>query len=202
LAKRHERLDKDIDPAIPHRRADRRIPNAGADPNRCGYTREYDVITAYLVGDVQLLERLRALPDAINSGLLRGITQLGIELQRHVQQDKLSGQVLRSRTGSLRSSIGLRVDQSGGAVTASVFTDSRYAGAQEYGFTGTISVRASLRRIRDAFGRPIAGKTISVRAYDRRIDLPERSFLRSALEDMAPVIRDEVGAALAEAVSQ
>ena len=160
------------------------------------------MITAYLVGDVQLLERLRALPDAINSGLLRGITQLGIELQRHVQQDKLSGQVLRSRTGSLRSSIGLRVDQSGGAVTASVFTDSRYAGAQEYGFTGTISVRASLRRIRDAFGRPIAGKTISVRAYDRRIDLPERSFLRSALEDTAPVIRDEVGAALAEAVSQ
>jgi hypothetical protein len=160
------------------------------------------VITAYLVGDVQLLERLRALPDAINSGLLRGITQLGIELQRHVQQDKLSGQVLMSHTGSLRSSIGLQVDHSGGAVTASVFTDSRYAGAQEYGFTGSISVRASLRRIRDAFGRPIAEKTISVRAYDRRIYLPERSFLRSALADMAPVIRDEVGAALAEAISQ
>jgi len=85
------------------------------------------VITAYLVGDVQLLERLRALPGAINSGLLRGIAQLGIELQRHVQQDKLSGQVLRSRTGSLRSSISLQVDRSGGAVTASVFTDSRYA---------------------------------------------------------------------------
>ena len=160
------------------------------------------MITAYLVGDVQLLERLRALPDAINSGLLHGITQLGIELQRHVQEDKLSGQVLRSRTGSLRSSISLQVDQSGGAVTASVFTDSRYAGVQEYGFAGTVSVRASLRRIREAFGRPIAEKTISVRAHDRRMNLPERSFLRSALEDMAPVIRDEVGAALAEAVSQ
>jgi hypothetical protein len=160
------------------------------------------VITAYLVGDVQLLERLRALPDAINSGLLRGITELGIALQRHVQEDKLSGQVLRSRTGSLRSSISLQVDQNGGGVTASVFTDSRYGGVQEYGFAGTVSVRASLRRIREAFGRPIAEKTISVRAYDRRIDLPKRSFLRSALEDMAPVIRDEVGAALAEAVSQ
>ena len=142
------------------------------------------------------------MPDAINSGLLRGITQLGIELQRHVQEDKLSGQVLRSRTGSLRSSISLQVDQNGGGVTASVFTDSRYARVQEYGFAGTVNVRAGLRRIRDAFGRPIAEKTISVRAYDRRIDLPERSFLRSALEDMAPVIRDEVRAALAEAVSQ
>jgi phage gpG-like protein len=160
------------------------------------------VITAYLVGDEQLLERLRALPDAINLGLLRGITRLGIELQSDVQQDKLSGQVLRSRTGSLRSSIDLRVDQSGGAITASVFSNSRYAGVQEYGFAGTVSVRASLRRIREAFGRPIAEKTISVRAHDRRMDLPERSFLRSALEDMTPAIRDGVEAALAEAVSQ
>jgi hypothetical protein len=160
------------------------------------------VITAYLLGDEQLLERLRALPDAINSGLLRGITQLGIELQSDVQQDKLSGQALKSRTGSLKSSIDLRVDQSGGAITASVYSDSRYAGVQEYGFAGTVSVRASLRRIREAFGRPIAEKTISVRAYDRRMDLPERSFLRSALEDMTPAIRDEVEAALAEAVSQ
>jgi hypothetical protein len=160
------------------------------------------VITAYLVGDAPLLERLRALPDAINSGLVRGLTQLGIELQRHVQEDKLSGQVLRSRTGSLRSSLSLEVDQSGGAVTASVFTDSQHARVQEYGFAGTVSVRASLRRIREAFGRPITEKTIAVRAYDRRMNLPERSFLRSALEDMAPAIRDEVEAALAEAVSQ
>jgi len=160
------------------------------------------VITAYLVGDEQLLERLRALPDAINSGLLRGMTQLGIELQRHVQEDKLSGQVLRSRTGSLKSSIDLRVDQSSGAITASVFSDSRYAGVQEYGFAGTVSVRASLRRIREAFGRPIAEKTMRVRAYDRRMDLPERSFLRSALEDMAPAIRDEMEAVLAAGVSR
>jgi len=158
------------------------------------------VITAYLVGGEQLLERLRTLPDAVNSGLARSITQLGIDLQRNVQQDKLSGQVLRSRSGLLKSSIDLRVDQSGGAITASVFTDSPYAAVQEYGFAGTVSVRTSLRRIREAFGRPIAEKTISVRAYDRHMDLPERSFLRSALEDMAPAVRAGVRAALAEAV--
>ena len=160
------------------------------------------MISACLVGDEQALERLRALPEAVNSRLLRVITQLGIELQRGVQQHKLSGQVLTSRTGSLRSSIDLRVDQNGSAYTANVFTESRYAGVQEYGFTGTVSVRASLRRIREAFGRPIAEKTISVKAYDRRMDLPERSFLRSALEDMTPAIRDGVAAALADAVSQ
>ena len=160
------------------------------------------MITAYLIGDEQAVERLRALPEAVNSRLLRLITQLGIELQLAVQQEKLSGQVLRSRSGSLKSSIGVKVDQSGGAITASVFSESQYAGAQEYGFAGTVSVRASLRRMTEAFGRPIAEKTISVRAYDRRMNLPERSFLRSALEDIAPVIRDEVEAALSEAVSQ
>jgi len=160
------------------------------------------VITAYLVGDQQLLERLSTLPDAVNSGLLRAITQFGIELQRDVQQNKLSGQVLRSRTGSLRSSIDLRIDQNGGAIAASVFSDSRYAGAQEYGFSGTVSIRASLRRITEAFGRPIAGKTINMRSYNRGMDLPERSFLRSALEDMRPAIREEVEAALTEAVSR
>ena len=160
------------------------------------------MITAYLLGDEQAVERLRALPEAVNSRLLRLITQLGIELQLAVQQDKLSGQVLRSRSGSLKSSIGVKVDQSGGAITASVFSESQYAGAQEYGFAGTVSVRASLRRMTEAFGRPIAEKMISVRAYDRRMDLPERSFLRSALDDMTPAIREEVEAALAQGVSQ
>ena len=160
------------------------------------------MITGYLVGDQQVIQRLNVLPDAANSCLLRAITRLGIEVQREVQQGKLSGQVLRSRTGSLRSSIKLRIDRSGGTITADVFSDSRYAGVQEFGFAGTVSVRASLRCIREAFGRPIVERTINVRAYDRRMDLPERSFLRSALEDMGPAIREEVQAALSEAVSQ
>jgi hypothetical protein len=160
------------------------------------------MITAYLVGDEQLLQRLRALPDTVNTGLVRGITHLGIELQRQVRQERLSGQVLKSRSGALKSSIDLRVEESARSVTASVFTDLPYGAAQEYGFAGTVSVRASLRRITEAFGRPIAEKTISVRAYERRTKLPERSFLRSALDDMSPAIRNEVEAALAEAVSE
>jgi hypothetical protein len=159
------------------------------------------VISAHLVGDEQLLQRLRELHDAINAGLARCITQLGIDLQRNVQQDKLSGQVLKTRTGALKSSIDRRVDQNARGAATTVFTELRYGAAQEYGFTGTVSVGASLRRIRQAFGRPIAEKTISVRAYDRRMSLPERSFLRSALEDMTPAIGDAINAAVAEAIS-
>ena len=160
------------------------------------------MITAYLVGEEQMLSRLRAIPDVVGSGLARAITKLGITLQRKVQQDKLNGQALVDRTGALQSSIDLRIDQSVNMVAATVFTDLEYARAQEYGFSGTVNVRASLRRIREAFGRPIAEKTISVRAHNRRMDLPERSFLRSVLEDMTPAIRAAVEAGVAEATSQ
>jgi phage gpG-like protein len=159
------------------------------------------VITAYLVGDEQVLAWLRAAPEAVNSGLARAITKLGIDLQRQVQENQLTGQVLAIRSGSLKSSIDLRFDQSANGVTATVFSDSRYAGAHEFGFAGTADVRASLRNIKQAFGRPIPEKSINVRAYSRRMDLPERSFLRTALEDMAPIIRDEVDTAVGEALT-
>jgi phage gpG-like protein len=159
------------------------------------------MISADLLGDEAALDRLRALPDAANAGLARAIAKLGIDLQNHVQQDKLSGQVLKVRSGMLKSSINVQIDQSATGATATVFTNVDYAAAQEYGFSGTVNVRASLRQIKEAFGRPIAAKTISVRAHSRRMDLPERSFLRSALDDMTPDISAGVEDALREAIT-
>ena len=160
------------------------------------------MISAGLVGDGAALDRLRALPHAANEGLARAIAKLGIALQNNVQQNKLSGQVLNTRTGALKSSIDVTTEQSGSGVTATVFTDLDYGAAQEYGFSGTVNVRASLRLIKEAFGRPIAGKTISVGAHSRHMDLPERSFLRSALADLAPEISADVEDALREAIAR
>jgi hypothetical protein len=58
-----------------------------------------------------------------------------------------------------------------------------------------------LRQIKEAYGRPIAAKAVSVRGYSRRVDLPERSFLRSALDDMTPDISVGIKDALREAIS-
>jgi phage gpG-like protein len=160
------------------------------------------VITAFLTGDEEALARLRAIPDVINAGLARAIAKLGFDLQQKVQQDELSGQVLSARSGALRSSIGVEIEQGPQRITARIFSDSDYAAAHEFGFSGEVNVRASLRQIREAFGRPIAEKMIAVRAHSRTMLLPERSFLRSALEQMGPEIRDEVDAALHEALTE
>jgi hypothetical protein len=158
------------------------------------------MITAYLIGDQQLLERLRVLPSVVNSGLVRGFTRLGIDLQRTLQ-DSLGDQ-LRSRARPANSRADLRVEQSGGTITASVCTDVQNAVAREHGLSGTANLRASLRHKRGAFARPVAKKTIGAPAGDRAPNLPEGSFLRSALDSMTPAVREEVEATLEEAVSE
>jgi len=154
------------------------------------------LISANLLGEAPALDRLRAMRDAADQGLARAITKLGIDLRNNIQQNKLSGQVLHARIGSLRQSIAVQIDPSDTAVGATVSSHLDYASAHEYGFTGTVNVGASLRRIKEAFGHPIAAKTIGVGAHSRRMDLPERSFLRSALDGMAP----DIGAGIEDAL--
>jgi len=159
------------------------------------------VITAHLVGDEEVLARLRSIPGAVNTGLVRTVTKLGLDLQRRVQHDGLSGQTLAVRSGLRKSTIDLSLEQSGDYVTATISSGSEYAHADEFGFTGTVDVRAGLRRVKEAFGRPTSEKLINTRAHSRRMALPERSFLRSALEEMGSAIRDEVEAAVREALA-
>jgi phage gpG-like protein len=166
------------------------------DPSRRRLKREGGMITAILVGDREIIARLDAMPERVRAGLARAVARLGVELQQSVQWN-LSGGVLNPRTGTLRSSIDLTIEDD--AASASVGTDIRYAAAQEFGFQGTVSVRAHLRHATQVFGRPIAAVQ-HVRPYSRRMDLPERSFLRSALEEMQPAIEAGLREAVAEAV--
>jgi phage gpG-like protein len=93
------------------------------------------VITIEIVGDRELVARLDAMPGRVKEGLARAVTRLGLELQRKVQAEKLTGQVLKVRTGSLRSSINTEISQSAEAIAASVGTNIRYARVHEYAST-------------------------------------------------------------------
>ena len=137
------------------------------------------MITACLVGDEEVLTRLRAIPDAANAGLARAITKLGLDLQQRVQEAQLSDQ----------TPIDLSFEQSGNRVAAVIFSG------------GTVHVRSSLRRARRTFRRPTPEKVFNLRAGRRGTAPPQGSFLHSALDDMEPAIQDEVGAALHEAFS-
>ena len=159
------------------------------------------MITAYLVGDQQLLKWLDTLPGAINSGLVRSITRLGIGLQRTFQQGNIGGRAPTSRTAPLMSTSDFRIEQSSGTITASIrfgFNDA----VRKDRLAVTTNVRTSLRRRREAFVSPSAGKGIAASAGDGGPGFAEPSFLRSALDNMTSAVRDEIDATLGQATSQ
>jgi len=157
------------------------------------------VIRGYVIGDAEVVKRLHAVPERVQGKLRDTIGRLVLKLQRRVMQDKLSGQVLKVRTGTLRRSIDQRVETTNSGVVGIVSTNLKYGKAHEFGSNKPVTVKAHLRIIKQAWGRPLAAPvTSTVRAHQRLQKLPERSFLRSALRDMQP----EVIAALDKAVGE
>jgi hypothetical protein len=144
-------------------------------------------------------DRLAALPDKADSALRAAAADLVARLRDRVDGN-LSGGVLNARTGALRALLAAGLAQDGG-IAATVSASAPYAAFQEYGFSGSESVRAHLRLRAQAFGRPIRPVEARVRAYSRQVDYPAHSYLRSALADLSSDISNGISAAVAEALS-
>jgi phage gpG-like protein len=155
------------------------------------------MISSYIVGDREVISLLERITPKVRANVASTIGRLGLALQRAVQNDKLSGQVLKVRTGNLRASIHTETSESGSRISAIVGTGLRYGRVNEYGFQGIVSVRAHLRRVTQVFGRPVSAVQ-NVRAMTRQVNLPERSFLRSALREMQGTITTALNTAVAD----
>jgi len=131
--------------------------------------------------------RLRVFPERLGARLAVVMQSLGVILQDRVR-DKLGGQVLRERSGRLAAAVDFDITtgtDAGGAVAVNV-GGVPYAAYQEFGFHGTETVRAHLRLVKAAFGRAIPPRDVAVQSYARRVDYPAHSYLRAALDDVAP----------------
>jgi phage gpG-like protein len=161
------------------------------------------MIKGWIVGDRELIARLQAAPRAINDALYETVDRLSIKLLAIVKEQKLSGGVLKARSGLLRRRTTYRVVREGTGVYGVVGTNVKYGAVHEYGFKGTVDVRAHLREVKQAFGKPLsAAKNVFVRGHTRKVNLPERSFLRSALREMRPEIERSMGKAMLAAAKR
>lgn len=146
-------------------------------------------LSGEVIGSSQVVERIKRITPNVRTALFERVQRLTIKLQRHVVEEKLQGQVLNVRTGRLQRSIQQAVTNSESAVTGVVSTAVKYARPHEYGFQGTVNVKAHLRTIKVAFGKDLKEPVeVNVSAHTMRMNLPERSFLRSSLVDM----KDEI----------
>jgi phage gpG-like protein len=137
-----------------------------------------------LEGQAQLAERLGAMPDRLRAALAEKVDALAQTLFAQVVGVNLSGGVLRTRSGALRDSIRMQASQQEAVIGAEIFSDGDvpYAAIQEYGG------KTAAHEILPDKARVLAVALNGSRVFARRIQhpgsqIPERSYLRSALED-------------------
>jgi phage gpG-like protein len=142
--------------------------------------------------------RLAVLPQTVAARLAREVERLGGILRDRVER-KLSGEVLQQRSGRLAGSIAVEMAREGLAASASVSSDAPYAAIHEYG--GVIPAREILPVSARALAFPWRGRQrFFKRVQLPAVTMPERSFMRSALDETAPEIRAALEAAAAEAM--
>lgn len=171
------------------------------------------MIEVQIIGAEKVEARFKGAGLKMRAEILKTITSLSIQLQRYVKEKKLSGaspnakaggsatgvgkyagQALGVRTGRLRRSITQVVKESGNEITGTVGTNVEYGRVHEYGFSGTVPVRAHVRNARNG--------SAAVRAHSRAVNIPERSFLRSSLRESKPAIEAALRAAVERGVGE
>lgn len=136
---------------------------------------------------------MQDIPKRASALVVDAVTREAIRLANVIKTDKLSGQVLRNRTGNLRRSTSAKptvVSPQGIVGEVSVDKTAPYGAVHEYG--GRITIRQHMRT-------STLGNQFVVRAHDAIF--PERSFMRSALSEQRETIANSIREAVMKAVA-
>jgi len=142
--------------------------------------------------------------DRIKFEIRRTINALTLRLQRTVQEDMLTGQRLKVQSGRLRGSVSSKVDEDKDSIEGTVGAGGAlvpYAFAHEFGLNGSLGVKAHLRTIKQAFGRPISPRQISVKAHSRNVRFKELRFMRDSLDMIARIVPKNIDAAIQRGIT-
>lgn len=150
-------------------------------------------VTGSMEGGDREIRKVQSFAGALHDELLTSVSQLGNALLLRVRQ-KLSGPVLKAPTGNLKGATNLQITDSADAITASVGVSLGtipYARIHEYG--GVILPKN---------GPYLVFKTADGAWHKvKSVTMPERSYLRSSLNEMRPTIAGEIQNACKRAAS-
>lgn len=161
------------------------------------------MLSISVTGDREVIRNLKKYPEKVNDALYRKIYALTLELERKVKSEKLSGQVLNVKTGSLRSSVYSRVtrDRDGAEGKVAVPPDVPYGAIHEFGGVIEIPEITPVKaKALHWIGKD--GEMFAKRVRAHTITMPERSYLRSSLSEMKDDIINGVKEAVLAAVKE
>jgi phage gpG-like protein len=132
------------------------------------------------------------LPDKIIPAVAQRVQMAAVQLEADVKNQKLTGQALNVRSGRLRRSIHTDpITISDSKISTTVGTNVEYAKIHEYG--GTTKPHDIFPKEAQALAFTIGGKQVVVKHVKHPgSHMPERSFLRSQLEEDRQMIRNYI----------
>lgn len=149
------------------------------------------------VDDSAVIARFTSMPDKVHNNLVRAVTTSTLNLRTHIVRDKLNGQVLQRRTGRLGQSIQTEVTNTSTTITGIVYSagDVKYARIHEFGGQTAPHIIVPKNAQALYFNGRFAKKVNHPGSK-----IPERSYMRSSLADMAAEISANLKAAVAEGI--
>lgn len=165
------------------------------------------MIDIKVTGELDVSLKLDGLTDRLRAELYTSMLKTMFDLQEYVKSEKLSGQVLNRRTGTLSRSFTSRVTKGEESIVGEMGPNTPYALIQEYGGTTSPHVIEAKYKKALAFSGGYAkfdfGQTT---VFARRVNhpgskIPERSYMRTSLAENLDTIRDELKAASQRAIS-
>jgi hypothetical protein len=142
-----------------------------------------------LRGEREVTAKVSGLRDKIAEEMRRALNNVNTKLQRHIVDDKLSGQVLTPRFGNLKRAIHLiPAEATDDTISGGVGLgrEARYGLAHEFGahIPERVPIHAKALHWIGASGQDV----FAMRA--KAFDLPERSFMRSSFAEFRDRIED------------
>jgi phage gpG-like protein len=144
-------------------------------------------------GQQALAERLGVLPDRLRAALAEKVDALAQNLFSQVVGVNLSGGVLNMRSGALRDSIQVALSRQDDRIEAEIFSngDAPYAAIQEFG--GKTAAHEILPDKATVIAFVANGKQLFARRVQHPgSQIPERSYLRSALDEQGENILQDL----------
>jgi len=143
----------------------------------------------YTIHADAVIARFAAMPALMRTEMTNTINRLTAEMQRSIVKDKLTGQVLNVRTGTLRRSIIQDIAKpKQGGIFGGVSTNLDYGIAWEDGFDRKIGAGAR------GGPRTLQGKALAnyYAKHPPGTKHYERPFLKPTLEEFAPQIKEDI----------
>jgi len=157
------------------------------------------MIRATIVGAEQVVTHLNEVHPRVFGLVRQAVEAEAINLMRYVKESKLTGQVLKTQTGTLRRSINYALTIADQGMTAVVGTNLVYAAIHEYG--GVTRAHVITARNKKALAFQAGGQTIVRRSVQHPgSKMPERSFLRASLSDNEARIKAAIEGAVTQGV--